>query len=198
MKVLAAGDIHGDIDLAKTLARQAEKEKVDLVILCGDLTQNETSTDNIVGQFKNKKVLLIPGNHESVATADFLAELYNAKNIHGYSIKCGDVGFFGCSAANMGLFKMEEKEILSMLKKGHKYIKNCTKKIMVTHTHPEGSLMERFSSFVPGSEGVRKAIDELHPDILFCSHVHEAEGVEEMIGKTRIINVSRRGKILEI
>ena len=63
------------------LSYVAEKEKCDLVILCGDLTMNEMSTDNIIGPFKkrNEKVLLIPGNHETVATADFLAEQYGMK-----------------------------------------------------------------------------------------------------------------------
>ena len=53
----------------------------DLVILCGDLTMMEQSTDNIIGPFKkrNEKVLILPGNHETVATTDFLAELYGVE-----------------------------------------------------------------------------------------------------------------------
>ncbi len=197
MKILAAGDIHGDTDLAKELAERATKEKVDLVVLCGDLTEFEQSTDNIVGQFK-QKVLLIPGNHESMATADFLAERYDAKNLHGYSVKMEDIGFFGCGSANIGLFQISENEIMDLLKKGHKYVKSCRKKIMVTHVHPSGTIMEKLSNFIPGSTGVKKAVEDLKPDILFCSHVHEAEGVEEIIGNTRVINVGRRGKIVEI
>ncbi|MBI4448305.1 metallophosphoesterase family protein [Candidatus Woesearchaeota archaeon] len=201
MKILAAGDIHGDTDLAKQLAQKAEKEKVDLVVLCGDITQQESSTEHLVGMFK-QKVLLIPGNHESQATADFLAELYKAKNLHGYSVKLKDkekeVGLFGCGSANIGLFQLPEDEIHSILKKGFKYIKGCNKKIMVTHVHPSSTLMEKFTKFFPGSSGVKKAVDELQPDILFCSHVHEAEGMEEKIGKTLVINVGRKGKIIEI
>ena len=98
MKILAAGDIHGDTKLAKELADKAEKEKVDLVVLCGDLTMGEMSTENIIGPFvkKHQKVVLIPGNHETIATADFLAELYDVKNLHGYYIKYKDIGLFGC------------------------------------------------------------------------------------------------------
>jgi len=67
MKILAAGDIHSDPKLVKHLAEKAEKENVDLVILCGDLTYAEQSTTGIIGPFvkKNKKVVLIPGNHET-------------------------------------------------------------------------------------------------------------------------------------
>lgn len=204
LKILAASDIHGDTDLVKTLADEAEKEDVDLVVLCGDLTLGEMSTDNIIGPFvkKNKKVLLIPGNHESVATADFLAELYepDARNIHGYSVKYKEVGIFGAGGAtNVGPQPpIDEGELFDLLKKGFDKIRYLKKKIMVTHIHPIESKIEKFSKFVPGSEAVKKAITTFEPDILLCGHVHEAEGLEEKIGRTRVINVGRKGKIILI
>ena len=200
LKILAAGDIHGDIGLAEKLAEKAKKEKVDLVVLCGDLTMGEKSTDNIIGPFKKRheKVLLIPGNHETVATADFLAQLYGMKNIHGYSVKYGDIGIFGAGGANIGLFQMEEKEIYDLLKKGHDKIKYLNKKIMITHVHPTGTKMEKFTDIFPGSDGVKKAVEKFKPDLLLCSHVHEAEGIEEKVGKTKVINVGKKGKIIEI
>lgn len=203
MKILAAGDIHGDRKLAEFLARQAEKEKVDIVVLCGDLVASEENTTGIIGAFvkKKQKIILIPGNHETIATADFLAELYGATNLHGYSMQLGkqkELGLFGCGLANIGQFGLKEQEIYDILKKGYSYIKKSKKKIMITHVHPTGTLMERLSSFVPGSSGVKKAIEQLKPDILLCSHVHEAEGIEEKIGSTLVINVGRKGKILEV
>ena len=200
MKILAAGDIHGDTGLALRLAEKAEKNKVDMVVLCGDITDFEQSTENLVGPFvaKKQKVVLIPGNHETVATTDFLAELYGVENLHGYSIKAGKVGLFGCGGANIGLFQMSENETFDLLKKGHDKIKELEKKIMVTHVHPEGSKMGKMTSFFPGSTGISKAIEEFKPDILLCSHVHEAEGMEEIIGKTKVINVGKEGKIIKI
>ena len=200
LKILAAGDIHGDQNLAERLAEQAEKEKCDLVILCGDLTMNEMSTANIIGPFKKRheKVLIIPGNHETVATADFLAEMYGVRNLHGYSVTYGDVGLFGAGGANIGLFQLEEKELYDLLKKGYDKIKHINKKIMVTHVHPSGTKMERLTDIFPGSTGIRKAIDKFKPTIMLCSHVHEAEGIEEKIGDTRVINVGRKGKIIEL
>ena len=201
MKILASGDIHGDMSLAESIAKKAQKEDVDLVILCGDLTFHEQSTKNIIGPFvkRKKKVLLIPGNHETVATADFLAELYGVKNIHGYSVKYEDIGIFGCGGANIGpRSKLTDKEIYDLLKQGFDHIKNLEKKIMVTHVHPTETQMEKLSDFVPGSSGVRKAVDAFKPDILLCSHVHEAEGIEELIGKTKVVNVGRQGRIIKI
>ncbi len=200
MKILAAGDIHGDIGLVKKLADKAKKEKVDLVVLCGDITYQEQSTDNLIGPFKDsaKQVLLIPGNHETIATTSFLAQLYDIKNLHGYSVVYDDVGFFGAGGANIGLFQLEEGELFDLLKKGFEGVKKAKKRIMVTHVHPSGSKMEHFTHFFKGSTAVRKAIEEFKPDILLCSHVHEAEGIEEKIGNTLVINVGKNGKILDI
>ena len=75
---------------------------------------------------------------------------------------------------------------------------NMNKKIMVTHVHPSSTKMEKFTSFFPGSKGVERAIKKFQPDLLLCSHVHEAEGIEEKIGNTKIINVGRQGKIITI
>ena len=198
-KILAIGDIHGDTGLVKKLAEKAKKEEVDLIILTGDLTFAERSTKNLIGPFiKNKKqVLLIHGNHESIATANFLAEMYPlTKNIHGCSFVKNDLGIFGAGGADIGITKIKDSEIFRILEKGHKRIKHVKKKIMVTHMHPLGSKAE-FSGF-KGSKGIKKAIKKLKPDIALCSHIHEAAGIEERIGETKVINVSRKAKIFEI
>lgn len=200
MKILAFGDLHGDSRLAEKLAEKADRENVDLVIVCGDITHEEMETANLMGPFvkRHKKVLLVPGNHESVATADFLAEFYGLKNIHGYSVKYGDVGIFGAGGANIGIAGLSEKELYDLLKKGFDSVKYLKKKIMVTHVHPSNTKMEKFTHFFPGSDGIRKAIDRFQPDIMLCSHVHEAEGLEEKIGRTKVLNVGKEGKIIEI
>jgi Icc-related predicted phosphoesterase len=197
LRVLAAGDIHGDSKLTEKLAEKAEKEKADLVILAGDIT-SKIESKNLLKPFKkrNKKVLLIPGNWDSIATIDFLAELYGMKNINGYSIKHGEVGIFGAGGTPED--GKEENEIIKTLRKGNRDLdkEKVKKKIMVTHMHSKGTKSE-FSGF-PGSVGIRRAIEEIKPDIFIHSHIHEGEGIEEKIGKTRIINVGREGRIIEV
>src|SRR3990167_4695875 len=120
-KILAIGDIHGDTGLVKRLVEMAKKEKVDLVILAGDLTFAERSTDYIVGPFikAKKQVLLIPGNHESIATVDFLSQAYtNTKNIHGSSFRKDNLGIFGAGTADIGIHQISDSEIFNALKKG--------------------------------------------------------------------------------
>lgn len=198
-KILAVGDIHGDTGLVNKLAEKAKKENVDLIILAGDLTWAEQSTKNLIGPFvkAKKQVLLIPGNHESIATTNFLAEMYSpTQSIHGYSFIDGDLGIFGAGGGDIGINMAKDSEIFNLLKKGNEKVKNVKKKIMVTHMHHQGSKAE-FSGF-KGSKAVRKAIEEFKPDFLISAHIHEAGGMEEKIGKTKIINVSRKAKIFEI
>lgn len=199
MKILGAGDIHGDLGVAKKLATKAKDNDVDLVVLCGDIIDDD-SIENILQPFKDKhlKMLLISGNHESISTADFLAYINKAKHLHGYSVRYEDIGIFGCGSANIGIHGITEKEIHDTLKKGHDKIAYLKKKIMITHVHPKNSKMEQLSKFVPGSSGVFDAIQEFKPDILLCSHVHEAQGLEETIGKTKVINVGSEGKIIDL
>ena len=75
-------------------------------------------------------------------------------------------------------------------------IKNLEKKIMVSHIHAAGTKAE-FSGF-EGSTAVRKAVKEFQPDILLQGHIHEAEGLFEKIGKTKVYNVGRKGRIIEL
>jgi uncharacterized protein len=200
MRIFSAGDIHGDSLLARKLAKKAKNAKADIVILCGDLTESEKSTDNIIGPFKKEhlKVLLIPGNHESNATADFLSEFYEVKNIHGQAVRYEHIGIIGNSAVNIGLHKIPEKDIFESIKEGFKRVSYLDKKVLVSHVHPEGSKMDHLTPFLPGSNSIKKAIDQFKPDILLCTHVHEAHGLEEKIGKTRVINVGREGKIIDL
>ena len=198
MKILALSDVHGDKHLIKEMAEKAALNKVDLVILAGDFAGHDGSIEGLVGPFKAKgiDVGVIPGNHEGMAEVGFLVEKYGVKNLHGYVLKKGDIGIFGCGYGNIGLHQINENDVFKTLKRGHDYLKDIKKRIMITHMHPEDSILG--IGIFPGSEGARKAIEQFQPDIHLFGHVHETDGIEEVIGKTRVINVGRKGKIIEI
>jgi len=195
-RILAASDFHGDSKVTKKLAEIAEKENVDLVILAGDIT-GVNETDNIIKPFKerNKKVVFVPGNWESSETADFLSKLYGIKNIGEHYVIYNDVGIFGVGSPDWQM-NLNETKTFSKLKSEFEKIKNLEKKIMVSHLHARGTKSE-FSG-IPGSRALRRAIEEFQPDLFISGHIHEAEGLQEKIGKTRIINVGKKGKIIEI
>lgn len=208
MKILAFGDIHGDKKLAQNLSEKALAEKVDLVLLCGDLSNFDSYYSGIISQFVNKniKFAFVRGNHDSEATAEMLLKTYNLKNIDGDFMLYYNIGFIGVGGANVGPFPVSEKEILSKIEQGFKKLIEESEKtkitlekiVFVSHVHPSGTLMEKFTNFLQGSKALREAITHYQPDLLLCSHVHEAGGIEEIVEKTRVINVGREGKIIEL
>ena len=201
LRVLAASDIEGDRRAVKALADKAEKENVDLVILCGDLTEFDMDVDGLIGPFleKKKQVLFVTGNHDMPAAADFLAKKYPIKNLQHYAMKIGDVGIFGCGGANIGPNFLDENEIFNYLKRGFDYVKDCEKKLMVTHVHPSGGKVDH-AFFVPGtgSGAVARAIKEFKPNFHLCGHMHEFEGLQDYIGKTKSLSVGKHGTVFEI
>ena len=62
--------------------------------------------------------------------------------------------------------------------------------------HAAGTKAE-FSG-IPGDAILRKAVREFKPDMLISAHIHEAEGLEDMIEKTKVVQVGKLGKIIEI
>ena len=198
-KILAVSDIHGSEETVRLLADEAEKQNVDLVMIAGDFSEFGELANGMIGPFlaKGKKVVFVTGNHEAPGVAELLTEKYKITNIQNHSVVYDDVGIFGCGGANiMGMNFLTDAEIFDYLDNGFRYVKGAGKKIMLTHVHPKGGLIERFS--FPGSEAVTKAIYELKPDIHICGHIHEMEGFIEKMGGTDIICVGSRGKIIEI
>ncbi len=195
-RILAASDFHGDSDASKKLAEKAEKEKVDLVVLAGDIT-GVVESDNILKPFldKGKRVVFVPGNWESSETAAFLSKLYGVKNVGEHYVKYGDVGIFGIGSPDW-TFDIDNKKTFNKLKKEFEKIKNLEKKIMVSHINPADTKSE-FSG-VAGSKELRRAIDEFQPDLFISGHIHEAEGLRESIGKTKVVNVGKKGEVFEI
>ena len=196
LKILAAGDFHGDSKISQKLADKAEKEKVDLVVLLGDIT-GMVQTKNLIKPFldKKQKVVFIPGNWETKADAEAISKLYGIKNIEKKYVIYKNTGIFGIGSADWSLYPDEEKTF-KHLKEQHEKIKNLEKKIMVSHLHAAGTKSEL--SGIPGNESLRKAIDKFQPDFAICAHIEEGSGLEERMGKTQVINVARKAKIFEL
>ncbi len=193
LRILAAGDLHGDFDVAKKLSAKGKREKVDLVVLAGDIYGYTEGESGILEPFQKagQKVVFVPGN------CDFDEDLgkleKGGKSIHNYYTTYKGVGITGIGSPNWKLSLNEED--FREIKRNFKKMKP-KKKILVSHLHAAGTGAE-LSGF-PGEPILRKAILDFKPDLLISAHIHEAEGIESVIGKTRVVQVGRRGKILEI
>ncbi len=198
MKILALSDIHGDTAFMQRMAEKGAHEKVDLVILAGDLLHFDQPKAGLIKPFKDKglEVAILPGNHEGMAEIGFMVEKYGATNLHGYALRKGDIGIFGCGYGDIGLHQLTEEQFFETLKKAHDSLAGVKKKLMVTHVQPSDSILGL--GVFPGSTGVRKAIEKFQPDVHICGHIHETHGIEDRIGKTRSINVGKTGRIIEL
>ncbi|MCL4400405.1 MAG: metallophosphoesterase family protein [Candidatus Parvarchaeota archaeon] len=203
MKILAASDIHGDKKATEQLAKRAKKEKVDLVILAGDLSIFGNGLEGLLKPFSdvNKKVAIIPGNHDSEADIFMLKKRYPdiLYDLHSYAFKIGDIGFFGCGLANIGPNELSENQIKKKIEKSFKYISDAKKKILVVHVPPYKSKLDLIGKDINvGSTAVREAIEKLKPNKAICGHIHETFNLEDKLGETTVINAGPKGKIIEI
>lgn len=198
MKLLITGCIHGDLLTAKRLADKAVRKDVDAIVVAGDFTGPGENAEGVFGELlkAGKKIMLLPGNHESIATAEFLANKYDLVHLHDRYYKLGELGIVGNSASNLGLFQFSEDEIYSSLKKNLEKIQ-AEKKMIVSHVHPDDTLVTKMSGW-PGSTGLKAAIDSLQPDFAVSAHIHETEGLEDTIGNTKHHSVGRHGTIIEV
>ena len=195
LKILAAGDLHGSLNVAEKLAAKAARRRVDLVVLAGDIYGYEDSDVEILTPFvkMRQKVVFVPGN------CDFdgdLGKMGEGKNLHGRYVSYNDVGIAGIGNSNWKLWLDEED--FDLIRGNFSRMKN-RKKVLVSHLHARGTKAECFGfEGWTGDDVLRYAVEKFQPDLLIAAHIHEAEGVEDMIGKTRVVQVGRNGTVLEI
>ncbi|MFH0808193.1 MAG: metallophosphoesterase [archaeon] len=193
LRILAAGDLHGNLDIAKKLSAKGKREKVDLVVLAGDIHGYMGEGEGILEPFREagQKVLFVPGN------LDFNEDLENltkvGKNIHGYYVSYGGVGIAGIGSGNWRLSLKDED--FDLIKKNFLRMKD-RKRILVSHLHAEATAAE-FSG-IAGEKVLRRAVEEFSPNLLIAAHIHEAEGLQDKIGKTKVVQVGKKGTVLEI
>ena len=192
LRILAASDIHGSLDLARRLSEKAKKNKVDLVLLAGDIAGFEFDK-RIIDTFKTakQKVVFVPGNWD--LTEDIYAMKHSAKNLHNYYLTYGEVGLTGIGNPNWK-FRLDYSDFEN-IKNNFEKMKS-KKRILVSHLHALGTRAE-FSG-VSGDKILRRAVEEFKPDLLISAHIHESEGLEDKIGKTKVVQVGRMGKIIEV
>lgn len=197
LKILAAADLHGSPSAAEDLSKKAQKEKVDLVILGGDL-HGFSETRGFIEPFKkrNQKVIFIPGNWDSSSEIAMVESIYDIKNFDEKYVTYQDVNIVGVGTKDFKM-SLDEKRTLDNLIKNFDRIKNKkTKKVLVSHLHARGTKAE-FTG-IPGEEVLQKAIMYFEPDVFISAHIHPAEGLEQKIGKTQVFHVGRKGKVFEI
>lgn len=195
MRLLVISDLHGSIFYAEEANKKARKEKVDLIVICGDVTHfgGFNDAERILETVSNGGIttLFVPGNCD-------LKELVSFENIggglciHGRELKISDINFFGVGGSILTpfntLFEYSEDNLSSWL--SEKYEKFDAKKrfILISHNPPSNTQADLLPSGEHvGSLTIRRFVEDNYPNLVLCGHIHEAKSIDK-INETLIIN----------
>ena len=168
--------------------------EADWAILIGDLTHFGDPPDafrvvDAVRQFC-PSVLAVTGNLDM----PWVIDAFEAQGIslHGTGRRLGDVGVFGCGGSNITPMdtptELEEDEIRTVLERAHDAVADAPRRLMVCHTPPYATRLDRLIDGRPvGSPAVRAFIEEHRPDVAVVGHIHEGRGVDR-VGETLVLN----------
>lgn len=201
IKILATGDFHSDVSLPNKIKENVNLDEIDLIIFTGDLSDRKDDFKILLEDFQEKEIFMIPGNHESKKKLDTLQKHYNVKLIGNNPIVIDDkLAIFGTNYLNVGEYSVLEEEVLTNLIENFKEIEDIKLKIHVSHIPPIGTKIGDMSPyhFVSGSLAQRIFLEQFSPQISLCGHIHESAGLEEIVNKTKLVNVGRTFKIFEI
>ncbi|MDP6642356.1 MAG: metallophosphoesterase [Candidatus Nanoarchaeia archaeon] len=194
MKILAFGDLHGDI---KTLNKIIKKSKsVDVVVCAGDLSNFSMDLEIVLNKLKKieKPLLIINGNHELDYELKKLCKKYKFIFIHKTQYNIANYSFVGFGG---GGFSQIDKEFESWAKKFKK--RKDKKIVLVTHAPIFNTKLDFLQGLGHvGNKSMRKFVDKIKPILVVCGHLHENFNVTDEIKKTKLINPGKEGKILTI
>jgi uncharacterized protein len=197
VKLLIFSDIHSNhTALERLMAIEA-----DYYFAAGDLVNWGRGLD-ACGKILAKradKVYVLPGNHESEDQIATFCAQFGFRNFHGQTLEFGKHHVAGLGYSSPTPFntpgEYSEAEIAERLSG----FAGLNPLVLICHAPPHGTALDRIRDNVHGgSRSVREFIDRHQPERFFCGHIHEAEGAEVSIGKTKAVNVGKRGYLLEL
>jgi len=197
MKILAGADFHGFKPAFESFAQKAEDSGVNIMILCGDITNfgTEQQARSLLSPLSrlNVPALFVPGNCDPPSLINI--NLGNIRCIHGSGFIYDDFAFIGVGGSPKTPFntplEMDEGEISGVLRKCLKDLGdgiNGFRTILISHAPPKNTRLDMASlGGHVGSISVRSFIEEYKPILTLCGHIHEAKGIDS-IGSTLIVN----------
>ncbi len=202
MRLLVTSDFHGSIEAAHRTSAKAKQLEVDAVAICGDITHfgSVGEAQKILAALiaLELPILYVPGNCDPSQLVEAL--IAGAINLHGKCHKLTNVSFIGLGGAPTSpyysWFELSETQIMNTLKQSAGRCPQSLWSVVVSHSPPiDTSVDLAFSGIHAGSVSLRAFIEERKPNAVFCGHIHEARGIDQ-IGDTLIVNPGsvRHGK----
>lgn len=199
MKILCVSDIHGD---QKTLIKVRDyvvDNGIGCVFLLGDYSvgfkdpqENKIDVEYAIDLLKeDAKVYALPGNCDQKFVIDIFEK--NGVNFHEKAVTIDGIRFIGLGGSNSTPFgtpfELSENEIREKLDSVWNKSK-AGKTIVLTHFPPKDTKCDMIPGGAHvGSSALRKFLEEKQPIANVSSHIHESAGKDDLIGKTRVLNV---------
>jgi len=192
MRILVISDIHGSRNAVIKSAEIASREKIDLILVLGDISHNdfEEAISLLEKLAKIKKVFFIPGNMDSKKLLTWTRD--NIVNIHcKVEAINNDQKILGIGGSSITPFntsiEFKEEDIAAKLDESSKYLEG-KKFIFASHCPPRNTKIDETNfGMHGGSTSIYKFIAQEKPDMNICGHIHEAFGID-YIGDTIIVN----------
>ncbi|MEM0482656.1 MAG: metallophosphoesterase [Nitrososphaerota archaeon] len=196
MKILQVSDIHGSARSARMVGRKAKVERVDAVLVVGDITnfgsvdEAERILSTIAGE-ANRPVLFVPGNCDPPQLLSHNPRTQNLINLHAKKSQVSSYTFVGVGGSKttphrgtwIEFSEEELDEILSGL-----VGEELAGWVLVSHNPPIGLEVAMAGSGVDlGSVSIRRFIERYKPMVVCCGHVHEARGIS-YLEETPVVN----------
>src|SRR5206468_2899138 len=128
-------------------------------------------------------VLAVTGNLDMPQVID----AFRARGIslHGEGRRLGDLGIFGCGGSNITPMdtptEFEEDELRAVLERGHAAVAEAPRRLMICHTPPFDTQLDRLVNGRPvGSPAVRAFLEARRPDLAVVGHIHEGRGADRV------------------
>ena len=196
-KLLLFSDIHNDW---KTLERILSVE-ADYYISAGDLLTWSKGLDRCgeILKARGDKVWVLPGNHESASQISEMCARCGLNDLHGRRFEVGRWHVAGLGYSSPTPFDTPGEFSESELAQRLEPFAGLDPLVLVCHAPPRDTALDQVRPGLhAGSTAVLQFIERCQPAHFFCGHIHEAEGVEIQMGKTRARNVGKKAYMLDL
>ena len=197
MRLLVFSDIHNDwAALRRLMAIDA-----DHYIAAGDLVSWTRGLHEAGAILRERaaQMHVLPGNHEHATDIARLCDKFALNPLHGQSFEAEGWHIAGLGHSNPTPFNTPGEETEPQLAAHLKTFADLNPLILVCHCPPlNTALDEAAPGRHLGSSAVSEFIHQHQPHHFFCGHIHEAAGRETVIGRTKGVNVGKKGYLLEL
>lgn len=186
MRFLALADIHSEEYVIDRVRVASARGSYDGLLLVGDITNRGPVSflEELVGQFD--MVYAVHGNMDSKEVEERLKEL--GVSVHLKRVEVGAYNIVGYGGSNPTPFKTpieySEEQIYQELSK----MKIDQATILLSHAPPKG-IFDSVGELHPGSDAIRRIIEEKKPLASVHGHIHEHEGTQ-MLGPTHVVKLA--------